>query len=238
MIKKFEEYSDCIHCNKHTKNKWIIIGVDKPSLTIVNYKGISTDLSNLYERLDENNRPFRYISIDSNEYDEDGTERDTLGDVFLLQICEACKKLNIRDIESNKLLYPVKSDVAPPNKDMPENIKEIYNEATMIYNNSLRAALALLRLGLELLCDEVGYSSGKLYSRIEKLAEDGVIDDDIKYIAHGVRGLGNDAIHPKQIGDTATKEEVEIVFDLLNMITEELITKPRRKREFAVKYRK
>lgn len=236
MLKKFDEFDDCIHCEKHTKNIWNIVAVGKDRASIDLFEGISEDLEILYHNVVDG-RPFEFNPIGNSGTNKSNT-RGQFSDIFLFQICEVCKKVNIRDIQNNRLLYPAQTEVPKPNTDMPLNVKEVYNEAASIYNNSLRAGLALLRLGLELLCDQVGYNKGKLYHRIEKLAEDGVIDNDIKDIAHGVRGLGNDAIHTKQIGEKATLNEVKIVFELLNIITEELITKPKRKREFAEKYRK
>lgn len=236
-MKEFKEFDDCLYCGKHTKNLWSILCIQKHDGEPIIAGGLSDDSSKIFpDRMGV--KALNFIPTAGERLDDYGVDISNYSEILLLQVCENCKKLNIRETKSEKLIYPRKPDIDSPNKDMPGHIKEIYKEASLIYNDSLRAALALLRLGVELLCDEVGYSNGNLYNRIERLAEDGVIDDEIKDIAHGVRGLGNNAIHPKQIDETATEEEVKIVFDLLNMITEELITKPRRKREFAIKYRK
>ena len=42
-----------------------------------------------------------------------------------------------------------------PNVDMPESVKQLYNEAGTIYNKSPRAACALLRLAIDRLCNEL-----------------------------------------------------------------------------------
>ena len=42
------------------------------------------------------------------------------------------------------------------NPDMPEEVKQLYNEAGLIYNKSPRAACALLRLAIDRLCNELG----------------------------------------------------------------------------------
>ena len=38
------------------------------------------------------------------------------------------------------------------NPDLPDSVKQLYNEAGLIYNQSPRAACALLRLAIEKLC--------------------------------------------------------------------------------------
>lgn len=53
------------------------------------------------------------------------------------------------------MIFPSGSNIPMPHTDMPESVKEIYNEAREIASNSPRAAAALLRLALEKLTEEL-----------------------------------------------------------------------------------
>ena len=67
--------------------------------------------------------------------------------------CHSCgKKIIWID---NEYIYPniVAEEVNP---DLPESVKQLYNEAGLIYNQSPRAACALLRLAIDRLCNELG----------------------------------------------------------------------------------
>lgn len=67
--------------------------------------------------------------------------------------CHSCgKKIIWID---NEYIYPniVAEEVNP---DLPESVKLLYNEAGLIYNQSPRAACALLRLAIDRLCNELG----------------------------------------------------------------------------------
>lgn len=236
----------CNHCGADSKKYWSLIAIDADTgMTHVGIKANKEYQDKLLIHKAEE-------IIMPNEFDEKIKEVINLSSsynswmssiakdskLFWIETCDICKDFNIVDYETEQVLYPMYSDIEAPNKDMPQKIKKLYEEASSIYKNSKRAALALLRLALDLLCEEKGYNKGNLYDKIENLARDGVFEDDIKEIAHGVRGLGNGAVHPREIDEEATEEEVKIVFELLNLITEELITKPLRKKAFADRFKK
>ena len=57
-----------------------------------------------------------------------------------------------------------------PCDDMPNSVKGLYNEASLIYNKSPRAACALLRFAVERLCNELG-ETGKIDTMIGNLVK-------------------------------------------------------------------
>ena len=75
------------------------------------------------------------------------TENNREGDNWLnIASCHNCKKKTIWI--NNIYAYP--DDVAEEaNPEMPEAVKQLYNEAGLIYNKSPRAACALLRLAID-----------------------------------------------------------------------------------------
>ena len=58
------------------------------------------------------------------------------------------------------MYFPDCGNVPFPNAEMPKSVKEIYSEASSVYSKSPRGAAALLRLGIQILCKELG-ESGK-----------------------------------------------------------------------------
>ena len=121
---------------------------------------------------------------------------------------------------------------------MPQNIKDLYIEASSVFELSPRSSLAIIRLALDLLCIELGADNkDSLYNKVEWLYNENVINSEIKELAHGVRGLGNDAVHPRNIDDQIDKNDAELVFELLNIIVEEKITKANRKNELVNKFK-
>ena len=127
-----------------------------------------------------------------------------------------------------QLIWPLKSNVDLPLDEMPNDIKELYNEARNIFHLSPKGACAILRLGLQKLCN-----------RLAEKEEDCKIDDAIKYlVANGlpsslqksmdaIRVIGNEAVHPGQINVDDNKEIASALFKLMNIIVEKMVIEPR-----------
>ena len=87
--------------------------------------------------------------------------------------CQCCgKKIIWID---NAYIYPeiVAEDA---NADMPESVKQLYNEAGLIYNKSPRAACALLRLAIDKLCNELGETDRDINKNIGALVKKGCLN--------------------------------------------------------------
>lgn len=231
-------FSKCNICGNKTKSFWTFVGVNNDKGTLEYFAALSEDFKKGY-RISNWSQPVEYT--DKGQYTNaiiNPEDISYLKNTIIIEVCEACKAINFYDANTKQKLYPQTSAVVDPNPDMPEKIKEIYNEARLVIVNSTRAALALNRLALDLLCDEVGAKGHNLNEKIKDLGQKGILEPELVRIAHGVRGLGNGAVHPRNIDEQASKEDAEVVFELLNLITEETLTRKKRISNFSEKYGK
>lgn len=137
--------------------------------------------------------------------------------------CQCCgKKIIWID---NDYVYP---DIVAeePNPDMPEPVKQLYNEAGLIYNKSPRAACALLRLAIDRLCNELGENDRDINKNIGALVKKG-LPQSVQQALDVVRVVGNKAVHPGQIVfDVDDVGTATMLMRLLNIIVERMITEP------------
>lgn len=138
--------------------------------------------------------------------------------------CQNCKEYNLwRD---KKMIFPKKLTAPLPHEDMPESVKELYEEARNIAPDSTRAAAALLRVALEKLTEELGESKGKLNTRIGNLNKQGLPQKVIQSL-DTVRIFANEGgSHSGEI-DLTGEDNIDIVnrlFKLVNFIIEKTIS--------------
>jgi hypothetical protein len=124
----------------------------------------------------------------------------------------------------NKMFYPDNGNAPFPNPEMPENVKKLYAEAASIHLKSPRGASALLRLGIQVLCKELGEDGKNINNDIANLVRKG-LPEIVQQSLDILRVTGNDAVHPGQI-DTDNPEMVKQLFDLINIIVEYMIALP------------
>lgn len=129
---------------------------------------------------------------------------------------------------SKKIIYPLVQTFPSANDDLNDDVKEVYDEAAAIADKSSRAACALLRLAIEMLLKQLG-EAGTLNGGIKNLVEKG-LNPRIQQSLDIVRVTGNNAIHPGKI-DFSETADVRVLFDLVNVIAEALITQPKRIQE-------
>lgn len=124
------------------------------------------------------------------------------------------------------MIYTNTGNCPFPNSEMPEDVKKLYLEAASISNNSPRGAAALLRLGIQVLCKELGEKGNNINTDIGNLVKKG-LPEIVQQSLDVVRVTGNDAVHPGQI-ETDNPEIVGQLFDLTNVIVEYMIALPKR----------
>ena len=113
------------------------------------------------------------------------------------------------------------------NPDMPKSVKQLYDEAGLIYNKSPRAACALLRLAVDRLCNELGETDRDINKNIGALVEKG-LPKSIQQALDVVRVVGNKAVHPGQIEfDVDDKGTATMLMHLLNIIVQRMISEPK-----------
>lgn len=149
-------------------------------------------------------------------------------DIRILSICRCQQCGFISYWLEGQLMWPLKSNVDLPVDEMPEDIKELYNEARNIFYLSPKGACAILRLGLQKLCN-----------RLAEKPEDAKIDEAIKdLVANGlpstlqksmdtIRVIGNEAVHPGQINVDDNKQIASALFKLMNIIVEKMVIEPK-----------
>lgn len=160
-----------------------------------------------------------------NEFDEEIWIRIEKADVEL-SICSHCDSGTFWLAE--KIIYPPTRSAPPANDDIPEKIKQVYEEAAAIADQSPRAACALLRLAVEMLLKHLG-EIGSINDGIKNLVKKG-LDPKVQQSLDIVRITGNNAVHPGEIVFDDTTD-VQMLFVLLNVIAGILITQPKQIQE-------
>ena len=138
--------------------------------------------------------------------------------------CQCCGK-KIIWIDDNYVYPDIIAEAA--NADMPDSVKQLYDEAGLVYNKSPRAACALLRLAVDRLCNELGENDRDINKNIGALVEKG-LPKSIQQALDVVRVVGNKAVHPGQISfDVDDKGTAIMLMRLLNIIVERMISEPK-----------
>lgn len=138
--------------------------------------------------------------------------------------CHHCQKTTLW--VEDKMYFPDSGNAPFPNPEMPESVLKLYMEAAAISSKSPRGAAALLRLSIQVLCQELGEPGKNINTDIGSLVKKGlplIVQQSLDI----VRVTGNDAVHPGQI-DTDNPETVGQLFDLVNIIIEYMIALPKK----------
>jgi hypothetical protein len=138
--------------------------------------------------------------------------------------CYSCRALAIWMFDS--LIYPsVTSDVRET-LDAPADIRLDFEEAAKIVDASPRGAAALLRLAIQKLAVKLGEKGDNLNEDIASLVRKG-LDPQIQQALDIVRVVGNEAVHPGQIDLRDDRATAMQLFDLVNLIVDAMITRPK-----------
>jgi hypothetical protein len=132
-----------------------------------------------------------------------------------------CKKFSIW--YESKMVYPSFEGVQPPNQDLSEEIQKDYQEAASILQKSPRGSAALLRLAIQKLCKDLGEEGKNINNDIKNLVAKG-LPPAVQKSLDIVRVIGNDAVHPGQIDISDDIETAKILFKIVNLIAEKIIT--------------
>lgn len=143
---------------------------------------------------------------------------------FSVAICQSCNDFSIW--VGKAIAYPKNIPVDPPNEDLNDEVKSLYNEASRIVSDSPKGATALLRLALQKLLRQMGKEGKNINNDIKDLVEHG-LSSKIQKALDLLRVVGNNAVHPGQINLDDNSEIALKLFKILNLIADELITKPK-----------
>lgn len=150
--------------------------------------------------------------------------------VFMLLRCAGCGRAGLVKICDNGQVvdgdvaefFPYSINHLNIPDSVPEGIRKEFREAELCASvGAWRGASPLLRSTLEKALKDTGYDSGKLHSKIDAAAKDGVITDARKRKAHeNIRVLGNDVVH--EDWREMSEEEVEESLRYAQRILEDL----------------
>jgi hypothetical protein len=125
------------------------------------------------------------------------------------------------------MVIPEGSTGAPlPHPDFPEEPKADFQEARAIVDRSPRGATALLRLAVQKLCQALGEPGKNLNTDIAALVRQGLLPG-VQQALDSLRVIGNNAVHPGQLDLRDDVDTATALFDLLNYIVEQMITRPK-----------
>lgn len=139
--------------------------------------------------------------------------------------CTNCSKECIWLNEA--IIFPRTRGAPPPNPDLSVRIKSLYEEAAKIEHESPRAAAALLRLCLQLICIELGENGKNINADIASLVAKG-LPIEVQRALDVLRVIGNNAVHPGEISLEDQPETVTALFTLVNTVADRMITQPKK----------
>lgn len=152
---------------------------------------------------------------------------DIFGGYYRVSQCKRCEKYAIWNSQGN-MVDPLVSSAPIPNSDMPDAVKELYEEARQVQLFSPRASAALLRVALEKLTEHLGQTVGDLNIRIKNLKAQGLNERIIKSLDTVRINANEGGSHAGQIDLTGkdNREVVNKLFFLMNIIVEKTISEP------------
>jgi hypothetical protein len=157
--------------------------------------------------------------------------------VFQLCFCDHCGQNSLwlntteTDLEdeppmTGRLVLPSTAAAPVAHVDLPPDCKVDFEEAREISGRSPRGAAALLRLCLQKLCIALGGRGRKVDDDIGMLVQKG-LNPKIQQAFDVVRVTGNHAVHPGEISLEENPDHVTVMFEMINLIVEELISRPK-----------
>ena len=129
-----------------------------------------------------------------------------------------------------KMTVPCEAPVPPAHIDMPEGCEPEYDEARSIAAKSPRAAAAIMRLALQKLLLILGEKGSNINDDIGSLVQKG-LPVEIQQALDFCRVIGNNAVHPGEIEINDTPEIALTLFEMLNLIVEDRIARPKKIQE-------
>ena len=210
----------CPNCQTYAHQKWTEVHKSnerKPEFRL------SSDLSEVREIIKFNVFDKEEETIDQFDNDK-SVNRYSTDNTMALSTCSKCSKESLW--VDGKIVFPNVSIAPSAHTDMPEEVKEVYNEAKEIHHLSPRASAALLRLALEKLLPLVGAEGKDINNMIGDLVGKG-LNKSVEQALDSLRFIGNEAVHPGMIRIQDDKEISLALFRILNFIVQQLITEIR-----------
>lgn len=149
-----------------------------------------------------------------------------------LSECFSCGEIAVWVYD--RLLFPSPSQGPAPNDDLPADVLLDYKEASTILALSPRGAAALLRLAIQKLCQALGEKEKDINADIASLVKKG-LSPLVQQALDSVRVIGNEAVHPGSLDLKDDSDTANRLFQLVNIIAEQMISNPRHVSEMYAK---
>lgn len=146
--------------------------------------------------------------------------------------CYNCKNISVW--VHDQVVYPQTKLDIDINHDLPQHIRSICEEAKSVVDQSPKGASALLRLGIQHLCKELGESGQDLNKDIASLVSRG-LSPLVQEAMGFVRVTGDDLVAPGEINFRDDRETAIRLLQLVNLISEQMISHPKSVRELYEK---
>lgn len=210
----------CPHCSVLAKQEWSNSADLSKIITAIytNYYFSYRELIDFYDQ-----EPIRKFLNFMEDKLPDGIEQYFSNNLSIAK-CHSCNNFSVW-IDKN-IVYPKNISIESPNTDMDKDIQELYNEAATIFLDSPKGATAILRLALQKLLVQIGKDGKNINNNIKELVAEG-LDPKIQQALDFLRVIGNNAVHPGQIDLDDNKDIALTLFKILNLIADDLITKPK-----------
>ena len=161
---------------------------------------------------------------------------------YYFTVCETCKHpllygdlITCTDEEHFQTSYLYWPKEKLLSKNVPQRIKEYYEEAIKIKKRSSSSFAGQIRKCLEALCDARKIKKGKLFNRLEVLANNGEIPKHFTEMADILRFFGNIGTHSSEINMRSLP--VDTIDDFFTAIIEYVYGFPSRIKEIKQNYK-
>lgn len=175
-------------------------------------------------------------------------ENGTYSTIKLLQgvaVCDHCQRAslgyateyyssssqsttNLEQTADENITWVPRAGEAPRFDDVPSHIAEAASEAHACASIGARmASILMARTVVEATAKAKGITSGRLVSKIDELASQGLVRHSTKDAAHEIRHLGNDMAHG-DIEDSPAQLDVDDVLALMDEVLNEVFQGPAR----------
>lgn len=142
--------------------------------------------------------------------------------------CHHCKGESIwRVLKGSgvgELAYPLTVNAPATHPDLPPICRPDFEEARLVCAVSARGAAALLRLCLQKLLGCIGGKGEHIDTDIKILVASG-LDPHIQQALDVIRVTGNNAVHPLDMAPEDVIENVPVLFEMINLIVDEKISR-------------
>jgi len=125
------------------------------------------------------------------------------------------------------MIVPSEAPVALHHEDLPENCIADYDEARDIVARSPKAAAALMRLCIQKLVANLGEKGNNINDDIGALVKKG-LPVQVQQALDYCRVIGNNAVHPGELIIDDNLNIAHSLFEMVNFIVEDRITKPKK----------